>query len=258
MKEKLLEKIRALFRLADVARGASQAEAELAMEKAQMLMAKHGIEQIEVEEKGEQVREARKFNVHERRFKTGRQRHADDQFIGHILRECFNVRNIWSTYTEIVKGWTTDPWTKEKCATNRFKTRLTYILVGEPEDTEIAEMVVQELHTIMWNLYRAYLVDQGIAHNAILYNSYFKGVEDGFIAAAKRGQQQAFATSAKASVDQYALVLVGKSEAIQQFIRSNIPLKGFKGGATTGLDTHAHNAGYKAGGTIRVGQRKLS
>jgi hypothetical protein len=255
---KMLEKIRALFRLADVARGASQAEAELAMEKAQLLMTKHGIKQIEVEQQGKDAREAKQFNVHQRTFKTGRQEHADDRFIARILRECFNVRIVWSSYHEVVPGWITDPWTKEKVPHKRVKSRLTYLIFGEPQDTEIAEMVIQELHEIMWRLYRAYLKDEGIAHNAVLYNSFFSGVKDGFIAAAHRGQNQAFREAGSAATDMYALVIVDKAKAIQAYITQTCPTSPRASrGIKIDNSSHAHASGYKAGGSIKVGQRKI-
>lgn len=255
----MLEKIRALFRLADVARGASQAEAELAMEKAQLLMTKFGIKQVEVEQQGKDAREARQFNVHQRVFKTGRQEHADDRFIARILRECFNVKIVWSSYHEVVDGWVTDPWTKEKLPHKRVKSRLTYLIFGEPNDTEIAEMVIQELHEIMWQLYRSYLKDEGIAHNAILYNSFFQGVHDGFIAAAQRGQNQAFKEAGESASNLYAIVIVDKAKAIQAYIQKTCPTTPRRSrGIKLDRGSHAHASGYKAGGSIRVGQRKIT
>src|SRR6266487_4224398 len=143
---KLLEKIRALFRLADKTRGASAAEADLAMEKAQMLMTKYGIEQVTVEEIGAEAREARAFNIHQRYVNTGRPRWPEDQYIRRILMAVFNVRVIWSTH-----------YTRTKAG--RSKECVSYLLVGEPHDTEIGEMVIHEIYPIMWHLYRNYRKD---------------------------------------------------------------------------------------------------
>lgn len=260
MKEKLLEKIRALFRLADKARGASPAEAELAMEKALLLMTKHGIDKIEVEQKGAEAKEARSFNVNQYYFRTGRQRHADDAFIATILRECFNVRIIWSSYNEVVDGWYENPWTKEKEPRKRIKERLTYIIVGEPEDIEVAKIVIEELHSIMWHLYRAYLKDEGLPHKNFVFQSYFNGIQDGFIKAAERGKQQAMNAASPNSANQYAIVLVDKAQAIRAYVKAHIPTKpsSSRKGGKADFCPGSYERGVKDGGTIRVGLRKLS
>jgi len=253
---KIIEKIKALFRLADLARGASQHEAELALERATAMMAKYGIAQMEVEEMGEQVREARKFNIHERRFNTGRQKHADDRYIAQILRECFEVRIIWSSYYEYVEGWRKD-WEGKKVPTRRAKQRLTYILVGEEVDTELAVIVIQELHGSMWSLYRAYLKDQGLPHDSDLYNSFFSGCANGFIDAANRGKRSAMTSSGEDLASRYAIVLVDKQKALAAYYSTITGLKASKGKMRSSHSDHAYGSGYEAGGRMKVGQRKL-
>jgi Protein of unknown function (DUF2786) len=242
---KLMEKIRALFRLADTTRGATKAEAELALQRAQELMTKHGIDQIDVEDIGESAREARAFNIHQRKYDTGRPRWVEDIFIAQILQQCFNVKVVWSRHYQ-------------KTRTGSFKECITYILIGEPTDTEIAVMACEELYPMMWGLYRQYLTGEGLPNTNTFKQSFYRGIQDGFIAASNRGRDSAMAEAGVDKADRYAIVIVDKKKAIQKWTEENMSLRKSRGyGSRAGHDDQAYGAGYKAGGNIRVGQRKI-
>ncbi len=74
----------------------------------------------------------------EREYRTGRQRYETDRYIARILIRCFNVRVIWATTYEKVKGWRKrwDHLSNKHIKVERdvFKQRLVYCLVGEPAD----------------------------------------------------------------------------------------------------------------------------
>jgi len=274
----ILEKIRALFRLADTTRGASRAEAELAMQRAQEIMAKYGISKIDVADVSEEARAARKFNIHQREYKTGRPKYPSDLYIAHILHECFNVRVVWSTEYEKVK-------TKSRrfgIERERWIKRHIYIFVGEPEDTEIAQMATEELHRMMRGLFDQYMrqhygkgfwgskdsilpntdladeVESGETSVGDLRHSFLRGMERGFIDAAKKGQAKAFEDESASRVSAYAIVLVDKKSAIVKWMETNLPTSKSRGGArSSSWHGHAYGEGYKRGGEIKVGQRKI-
>jgi hypothetical protein len=275
----ILEKIRALFRLADTTRGASRAEAELAMQRAQEIMAKYGISKIDVADASEEARAARKFNIHQREYRTGRPKYPSDLYIAHILHACFNVRVIWSTEFEKIR---TKPRKAGGIERERWIKRHIYIFVGEPEDTELAEMATQELHKMMRGLFDQYMrqhygkgfwgskdsnlpntdladeVESGETSVGDLRHSFLRGMERGFIDAAKKGQAKAFENEAASRVSAYAIVLVDKSKAIVNWIEQNITTSKSKGGArSSSWHGHAYGEGYKRGGEIKVGQRKI-
>lgn len=255
---KLIEKIRSLFRLADATRGASQAEAELAMEKAIEIMTKHGIARIEVEQVGAEANEARTFNVHEVRFNTNRRRGYEDIRIATILRNCFNVRVLWSTHYEheVVDGQART----RRDGRGRLIERLCYILVGEPDATAVAQVVITELHVIMSRLFKDYLKDQGLPWNAVLCHSFHDGLRDGFIDASKKGEETILAATDGAKVAKYELMVVDISHAINTYVKTNIPTKssGFQHGPRDGgFSDHAYTKGHEAGGKIKVGLRKI-
>jgi hypothetical protein len=280
--ESIVETIRKLLRLADPTRGATQAEAELAMQKAQKLMTEHGIKNMTVDSAN--ADEFKKMNpeIKEFRFFTKRQRYETDQYISRILRRCFSTRTLWSTKYEFIDSyeWTTrNPktglleWDEEKGEYKKFKItekygrpirvmkeRLVYLLVGEQSDIDVSVMIIEELHPMMRSFLNGYLKENKIKWNAVVCHSFFEGITDGYIAANERGREEAMKEAGKKKADAYSIVLVDKDKAINLFVQKNIktvPYRGISGSREGGHDPGAYDRGKKIGSKLTLGGKRL-
>tara|TARA_R110000868_G_scaffold73521_1_gene213155 strand:- start:1933 stop:2649 length:717 start_codon:yes stop_codon:yes gene_type:complete len=231
----IIEKVQKLLRMADETRGASQQERETAMRKAQELITRHGLEmaQMRVDEGRTEVKVGRDDVV------TDRPQYDYDTYVAKILKKCFKVHVVWSTYYA-----------------NNGKKRLKICLVGTPEDTMMAREAMPTFVSAMKDGLSFYLSSRGVKWNSADANGFYRGVADGYIKASEEGQQRAYASATKDNVDAYAVVLVDTQKAITAFVAnewSNLR-------TTTQRRGHS-NAAYGAGVVVGAGvstRRKLS
>lgn len=240
----LLNKIKALLRLADPKRGASEAEAQLALSKAQELMTLHGIEQVHLGFDDEEVAK-QNFNFEKQTFKTGRQRYEQDAYIWRIIEQCFGVKMLQSSYSEYVKT---------KRHYGAYKSRQAWIILGTPLEVEIAKAVIEYLHPTMRRSCRDYIKRTGKQWSANIAYSHYAGITSGYITASEEGQKLARGQATKKDADAYALVLVSKKDALAKFTKELYPNTKYARGAQENYigDHGAFNDGFECGSKMQL------
>jgi len=229
--ENLTKKIRDLLRMADPANGATQNEMEVAMSKAKELMTRHGIESMDLGEATE-----RPVGVTEEKINTGRKKRDEDRWIPTVLKKVFEVEVLYSAVWDSSVG--------------RFGGyRHAYILIGAPQDVEMARLVLPMIYDAMRLGLNRHLRETGRSWNTHTANSFFRGVADGFIKSSVHGHQAAMRQFKKEEQDRFAIVLVNKKEAIAAHL-SGMKLVTKKSRSRAGHDERAHSAGFQVGSSI--------
>jgi len=231
----LIEKIRALFKMADPKNGASQNEMETAMRKAKELMDRHGLEQIQV---GETSESAAPGIVHER-VNTDRKKRDEDRWIPVVLKKVFEVDILFNKQRDPTAG-----------VAGGY--RHCYVFVGTPEDVEMAKLVLPVIYSAMSRGLGAHLRARGITWNTHTANSFFRGVADGFIEASVHGHRAAMKAFKKEEQDRFAIVLASKKDAVTKYLPKAFPnmTPGKKSKSRAGHDMSAHRDGYAEGSAI--------
>jgi hypothetical protein len=225
--ESLLNKIRNLLKLADPANGATQAEMETAMRKAQELMVRHGIEQMDLGSAAEAS------PVDEERVTMSRKKYPQDRWIPRVLKAVFDVDILVSS------AWRHGAY------------RHMYIIIGEPVDREAAKMAITYVFDAMTKGLNAYLKVTGQSWNSTTAHSFYRGVAEGFIRESAHGRAAAMKRFKKEEQDRFAIVLVDKSKAIAKYVETKYPkLRYGSRGIRANFDESAHAAGHAAGAAI--------
>ena len=199
-REKLLAKIQALLNKADTGRGATEEEAKAFLAKAQELMRKHGIEEMEL---GQLIGdEAAEIEVTEEVLRLNIRRRIVDQYVWEILEKCFDVKCIFSKHR-------LKPGGPDKMA---------YILIGDPLDVAFAKMSIPLIHRTMVTGLGLYLKSHGKTWTSTAEHSFCKGVTVGFIKESEQGKEMAMKVLSKEKKEQFGLILVNKQEAIAKFV----------------------------------------
>lgn len=268
----MIDKIRALLRKT-TDRGASQAESEAAIEVAQKLMTKHGIDKMLVMSK-EAEEASRNLEIVKQYHETGRQRYETDQYIARILNTCYSVKVLWSSSFEVVDSPTLkvvaydevtrhakrdangDPVLRPRRV---MKKRLVYVLVGDKPDTEFAVMIIEELHPMMRRMFNAYNRENGVPWDSVRCHSFFEGLEHGFRSANKRGKEAALLEAGETAANQYALILVDKEKATEDFYSKihTVRSRCVSGSRKGDFDSGAYKAGEAQGKKLKLGAKKL-
>jgi hypothetical protein len=235
-REKLLTKLRALLNMADTSRGAHQAEAESFLKKAHELMAKHGIEEMELS--ALEGNEAGAPEITEERVDTGVRRRVCDQYIFRILKSCFDVDVIFSTHRLVPGG----------------PEKQTYILIGDQCDIAFARIAIPIMHRTMISTLGLYLKNNNKTWTSVAEHSVCDGVRVGFVTASEQGKELATKVLSKEKKEQYGLILVNKADAIKEYVsekytnlRSTV-----RGRQDKSKDDGAFDAGYRAGKDMDV------
>lgn len=232
-RNKLLEKIQALLAMADVGRGATEAEAASFFRKAQELMTRHGIEQMELENLTGDAPAG--FDIGEEFHDTGRSRRNADNFIFRIIKAAFGVQMIFYSY--YVLGSRTP--------------KLRYLIIGETVDRAMAKMVIPELSAQMRKGFNQWKTETGKGHTEDLECSYCHGVCDGYLNASEEGKALALKHASKEVQEQWGLMLVGKADAVEKFTADNHKnLKTIS--VSDGKSRDAYGAGHAKGSTMSL------
>lgn len=151
--EKLIEKIQKLMRKT-VDNGATEAEAETSLLIAQQLMAKHGIEMVEVEEKSKATEEDEKV-VHDgtdyKRFSWW------ERVLASVIADnfrCYTYRNLINRQSKIV-------------------------FFGQAKDVEVCKEIFSVYVSITENLAKRYVSSYPAGHRNAIKNTYIDGFIDG-------------------------------------------------------------------------------
>jgi len=227
----LTEKIRKLFNLADPSRGATEAEAKLAFQKARELMIKHGIESIDTEEKKDDG-----IEVTQLRTNFSRRQYYYDPYIAIVLIKCFGVRIIFGKY-----------WNDygKQCF------RMTF--VGTPEDSAAAKEFYEPLRKAYNHYLNAYFKNTGQKWTASVMRSYYQGLNAGFLQA--NAQALIYKNSSKNQVDRYAIVLANRALAVQKYYKAHYPKAKKVKIKRSMVDAHACEAGFRDGRDLDLTQK---
>lgn len=237
-REKLLSKIQALLAMSDTARGATPAEAESFLRKAQELMAKNGIEEMELAELcGD---DAVKFDIDKEEVIATHARRNADIFVARVLAEAFGVKIIHSQ--RHVAGSNTP----KQC----------YILIGDALDRAVAKAVIPMLFNTMSGGAKAWMKANGKTFSVGLERSYCEGVYKGYVTASNEGKAKAMEQLSKTQKEHYGLILTGKQDAIALFTKEAFPkLGGIRFGRSEG-SAEANKAGFAKGATLELTPNK--
>lgn len=229
----LLRKIRALLEKADVSRGATDAEAAASMAKAQELMTKYGIEQMDVT--ASTPSSGPTFDIaHEQYVTTRKLRYDYDANVARIIQKCFGVKIIWTSAV--------GPDGKRKHV---------YSLVGDRTDIAMAKIAITLCLKAMTSGVARYLREEcrGAKWTAPVGRAYYLGVERGYLEASEQGRKTAYQQATKQQADRYAIVLVDKEKAVANAVPRFFPaLRSTKSrGPRDGYSDRAYQAGQRDG-----------
>lgn len=243
MNEAIIAKLQKILARADTSRGATQAEAEAAMAKAQQLAIEHDIDLASIS------LETGKIEIETDRAEldggtaTQRPHHKP---IAQVLMNCFDVRFIWHGVG------------------SRWLAKAT--IIGEKTDVVIATYCWKYLCDVYPELFRKYLAGRGeriidgysyrfipsTEHKQRI--SFYEGLTVGIIKANQRQRAQAKADPSSGS--SYSLVLVKKEDAVAARCAQEFPNMGTtrrREKTIDDFDQSAISAGYRAGLEIKLG-----
>lgn len=229
MQDKLLNKIKALLTKGSD-KGVSETEGKLFMDKAAELMTKHGLSMSDLpEDKQDGPIEVAKAEV-----SLGRRKREYDVAVGRILEACFGVKIVH------VSG-------------SRDRQHR-YWIIGTREDREIAEALIPMLGSTMSRGFLQWQRD----HKSEKWSSdqargYYYGLANGYIQASEDGRNKAYAQATKGQQDAYGLIVVGKKDAIDTFVKQELKLKTLKGEKRS---NDAYSAGFARGASLNLNNSK--
>lgn len=220
MSDDIVAKILALLAKTEAA-GCTAEESASAMQAASKLMAKHNIDQVVVEnaEAAKFMRERRRVEIVEIRHKTGRDKCWTDEYTWRILEACFGVRlfSSWSYERKTVTHKDRHEWKTPDYAKRRM-----FFVIGDKTDAELAAAMIAEFRRIMRHLVFKHCKDRGITWNAVTAHSFCRGFCSAYIGANKVAKEEAMLEAGATAADQYALAVVDKEKATEDYIAENI------------------------------------
>lgn len=193
-RQKILDKISKLLAMSEE-RGASTAEALIALGKAQELMRAHSIAESELEGEleGENVdRSIGRTDIH-----TNRQRKTVDSYIRVVLQKVCNVRIVFSS------SWN-----------ERQEKVLTYAMFGSLVDCQYGEKLYSLLRTATLAGFMEFCIQNKRKPTEGNKNSYFSGLKDGFLSACEKADIKAFSEASLSARQSYGLVVIDQTKAI--------------------------------------------
>ena len=204
-REKLLSKVQALLAMADTSRGSTPAEAEAFMRKAQELMARHGLEEMDLAAIGDGNSPA--FDIGTTNFDADHTRRNADLYVGTVLRKAFGVKVVFSTY--------------RTPGSNQNKLRM--IIMGDSTDREVARAAAPMLYATMMKGYHEFVKNSSRGYKVGEERSFCQGVVDGYLQASEEGKQLVLKQLSKEQQAQYGLILANKEALITAYVEKAFP-----------------------------------
>ncbi len=223
IEKSILKRIQKLLALAKD-KGASPAEAESAMAMAQRLMTKYKIEMANISD------DSTKSGIrHEEFFSRKGALNPADNCIINILLRFYRVRVL---------------------ITHEFGNR-GMMLVGTPEDIEIAKYVHGYLRTVFFDCWNTYKKVNPRADR----NSYYRGLSYGIIEKLEEAEAQAKSEESETACKNYEIVLVNTKEAINNYINEifGSRVKNERSRRISS-DSSSYHAGFAKGTTVSINQ----
>ena len=223
IEKSILKRIQKLLTLAKD-KGATQAEAENAMAMAQHLMTKYKIEMANISD------DSPKSGIrHEEFFSRKGALNPADNCIINILLRFYRVRVL---------------------ITHDFGNR-GMMLVGTPEDIEIAKYVHGYLRTVFFNCWNSYKKVNPRADRA----SYYRGLSYGIIEKLEEAEKRAKSEESETACKNYEIVLVKTKESINNYINEVWGKRVKNERSRRALsDSTSYHAGFTKGTTISIKQ----
>jgi hypothetical protein len=233
-REKLLNKIQALLNKADTGRGASEAEAQAFLAKAQELMAKHGIEEMDLAMLDDGTMPA--FDIGHDGYDTGHVRRNADIYVSRVLRKAFGVDIVFSEYRE-------NGSSKNKCR---------MVIMGDKLDRDIARMVAPMIYETMMRGYHSWVKLEGMGYSVGHERDYCQGVSDGYLQASDEGKDHAMAQLSKEQKEQFGLIIANKEGLIVDYKKQLFPKLGSIGMKARPGSASARSHGFATGSRMTL------
>lgn len=216
--DSIIKRIKKLLTLANNS-GATEAEAKNAMAMAQRLMTKYNISMANVGDDSSQG----SIN-HEAFFRRKGCFNDADKLIMNLLTRYYKVRIIYSGNT--------------------------IIIVGRPENVEIAKYVHGYLRTVFFKCWNEYKRTTDFANKA----SFYKGLWVGIDQRMEESEKQAKSEETTDAVQKYELVLVNERQAISNYIDITFGRLRSTKARRTNLSSRDFEAGHAKGRTVQINQ----
>lgn len=219
--ESIIKRIKKLLTLANNS-GATEAEAKNAMAMAQRLMTKYNISMANVGNDKPSERNIR----HEQYFTRKGSLNPADKEIAVILNRFYKVKILFSGGCSLV-------------------------MVGTPEDIEIAKYVHGYLRAVFFKCWNEYKETAAFPNKA----DYYFGLQTGICEKMHEAENSAKSEETQEACKKYELVLVKNKEAIANYIYDTFGKLGrSRRRSASRMDANSFYAGKAKGSTISINQ----
>lgn len=230
LNEQVLQKLQKILARADVSRGATQAEVEIAMQKAQALALEHNIDLSTVTTDGEVKVNAIETDSTAVNISTKYERTYHLEILN-VLAWCFDVRTITSSY-----------WTHQA---QKVITKITF--VGEKTDVVIATYCWSYLEALFPKCWSEYSKQTG-AKGWVSERSFYKGLAIGIWSSNKRQKDE----MKKDDANRYALVVADKKALVDAKTAEMFPNMRDNRAHQKRSDEWAQRSGFQRGQSIKL------
>ena len=217
----IIKRIKKLLTLANNS-GATEAEAKNAMAMAQRLMTKYNISMANVGSDKPSERNIR----HEQYFTRKGKLNPADKEIAVILNKFYKVKILFSGGCSLV-------------------------MVGTPEDIEIAKYVHGYLRAVFFKCWNTFKDSTAFPNKA----DYYFGLQTGICERMQEAENSAKSEETQEACKNYELVLVNNKEAIANYIYDTFGKLGkSRRRSTSRMDANSFYAGKAKGSTVQINQ----
>ena len=219
--DSIIKRIKKLLTLANNS-GATEAEAKNAMAMAQRLMTKYNISMANVGNDKPSERNIR----HEQYFTRKGSLNPADKEITVILNKFYKVKILFSGGCSLV-------------------------MVGTPEDIEIAKYVHGYLRAVFFKCWNEYKETAAFPNKA----DYYFGLQTGICERMQEAENSAKSEETEEACKNYELVLVNNKEAIRSYIYDTFGKLGrSRRRSSSRMDANSFYAGKAKGSTVQINQ----
>lgn len=242
-KQNLVSKIKKLFDLADPTRGGTEAEVELAMQRARSLMAKYNLTMSEIQFQSkddltEQTITIEEHLAHHQRGNVSLRKW--EMWLGSVV-------DVVCTTTHFYR---TQNWGREKHCRLFF--------VGDGTDAQVAGA--------LWSIFRSSILKQARRYLGKGYSPAHRNYSEGFVLRMYERVQETNTVSEQADLEMgltkddkevVALMVVSKKSAIEQWREQQGFRKRRRSSSFGSYDSDAYQKGYEDGGKINLSKDNM-